>query len=545
VSYDEGVSWQRVSTTTNNSALIDVFFGVVDVRVAPQNDEIGLWFQQQVTIGSEFGTPDQPSGLALASSFTAAFVDVVWDDQATAASWFVEVLDLSAEVRYSEVLTTNTFRYRSDQAAINGIGREFDINVYAINGNGVTSAASTLRVKNEQVVKLTGVTANGIADQIVLEFPQSAEPDFNNFRVYASKTAGFTANASTLVEPNVRTLMYSFPVVYGETWYFRVAGVDVWGIDELNFSDEISAQSGEIVATVIHDDFIETPMLKANAVTAEKITVPNLSAISAVMGTVTSGIFKTSSLNGYRAEMSSEGDFPIWYGTGSTKDAANGKFYVDKNGTVVAKGIDIYDDNDNLVLSSGGTYSGTISSSNVTGLGAMAGIDEINSGNVSTYIANAALTRAQIGALEVDTADINDLAVETLKIAGRAVNLPTSSFSASGVTLSGVSYGTIQSLNLTSEGYEAVITVSVSIGSYVTGVTSMRLRLRNVTTGEVLWTGVAAIGAIAEYVAYAPVSFSVLHSPAIGANYFVLDGISGSGSQIVTNRSITVLEVKR
>lgn len=429
VSYDEGVSWQRVSTTTNNSALIDVFFGVVDVRVAPQNDEIGLWFQQQVTIGSEFGTPDQPSGLALASSFTAAFVDVVWDDQATAASWFVEVLDLSAEVRYSEVLTTNTFRYRSDQAAINGIGREFDINVYAINGNGVTSAASTLRVKNEQVVKLTGVTANGIADQIVLEFPQSAEPDFNNFRVYASKTEGFTANASTLVEPNVRTLMYSFPVVYGETWYFRVAGVDVWGIDELNFSDEISAQSGEIVATVIHDDFIETPMLKANAVTAEKITVPNLSAISAVLGTVTSGIFKTTSTLGYRAEISSEGNYPIWYGVGA-KDDANGVFYVDKNGNMVAKGITIYNDSGDLVLSSGGN----ISSSNIVGLGDIASIDQITAANISTYMEAAAIKNAYIGDAEVDT----------LKIAGQSIILSEGAYS-SGTTAIGLGYTTVLS----------------------------------------------------------------------------------------------------
>lgn len=442
VSYDDGVSWQRVSTTTNNSALIDVFFGTVDIRVAPQNDEIGLWFQKQVTIGSDFGTPSQPSGLALSSAFTGSYVDIEWDEQATAASWFIEVLDLSGDVRYSEVLTANSFRYRADQASVNGIGREFDFAVYAINGNGVTSAATTLRVKNEQVAKISGATANGIADQIVIEIPESAETDFNNFRLYASKTQGFIANASTLVEPNIRTLIYGFPVIYGETWYFRVAGVDIWGIDELNFSDEITAQSGEIVVTVINDDFIETPMLKANAVTAEKITVPNLSAISAVLGTVTSGIYKTSSLNGYRVEMSSEGDYPIWYGSGA-KDATNGKWYVDKSGNMVAKGIAIYDDNDNLVLSSGGA----IQSSSITGLGAMAGIDQIDSSNVSTYIADATIPRAKIGTLEVATADIQEAAVETLTVAGRAIIANESAYSSGSVPVS--NYNTLIQKSIT------------------------------------------------------------------------------------------------
>ncbi|WP_417550112.1 host specificity factor TipJ family phage tail protein [Methylophaga sp.] len=557
ISYDEGVSWQRVATTTTNSALIDVLFGVVDVRVAPQNDEIGKWFQVQVTIGSDFGTPNQPTGLMLSAPFTGNQVDLEWDEQATAASWFVEVLDLTEAVRYSEVLTTNKFRYRADQAAIHGIGREFDIVVYAINANGVTSPSATLRVKNQQIATLSGVTANGIADQIVIQFPESAEPDFNNFRLYASKTNGFTADASTLIEPNIRTLLYSFPVVYGETWYFRAAGVDVWGTDELNFSSQVSAQSGEIVATVIHDDFIETPMLKANAVTAEKITVPSLSAISAVMGTVTSGIFKTSSLNGYRVEMSSEGDFPIWYGTGSTKDAANGKFYVDKNGNLVAKGIAIYDDEDNLILSAGGTYTGSMLASNIDGLGAFASVDQLNAANITTYIAGAAIPNALMGLASIRTANIDVANVETLTIAGNAVTIPASAYGSAEITL-GSSFTTLASVTIQSTGSPISVIASVSLRSFYGGDSEPdspgvgELRLVCTQTGSVLWSTSFNFGGI-RAVSQSPtttretITPAARHTRGVGAATYVLQArrVLPSNASYASNRFIQILEVKR
>ena len=538
ISYDEGVSWQRVSTPTANSALIDVLFGVVDVRVAPQNDEIGQWFQVQVTIGSDFGTPAQPSGLMLSAPFNGNHVDVEWDDQATAASWFVEVLDLTATVRYSEVLTTNAFRYRADQAAIQGIGREFDIVVYAINANGVPSPSATLRVKNQQIATLSGVTANGIADQIVIEFLESAEPDFNNFRLYASKTEGFTPDSSTLVEPNIRTLLYAFPVVYGETWYFRAAGVDVWGMDELNFSNQVSAQSGEIVATVIHDDFIETPMLKANSVTAEKITVPNLSAISAVMGTVTSGIFKTSSLNGYRVEMSSEGDFPIWYGTGSTKDAANGRFYFDKNGNLVAKGIAIYDDEDNLILSAGGDYTGSMLASNIDGLGAFASVDQLTAANITTYIAGAAIPNALIGIAAIDTANIKNAAVETLTIAGRAVTTPVGAYTSGQISPSSGVWTTVQSATIGSTGQ--AIYINGSFTMYLAADLTAQIRIVYAQAGQVIWQGQYNPGAGRNNIC----AFSALHQPPAGNRTYQIQTLVATAS-FVKYRSLSLLEVKR
>ena len=77
--------------------------------------------------------------------------------------------------------------------------------------------------------------------------------------------------------------------------------------------------------------------IAANAITANKISVSNLSAISANMGTLTSGTIQTDSSPNTRVEISSTGNFPIWYGS-NAKTEANAKFYLDNTGNAVFAG---------------------------------------------------------------------------------------------------------------------------------------------------------------------------------------------------------------
>lgn len=62
-------------------------------------------------------------------------------------------------------------------------------------------------------------------------------------------------------------------------------------------------------------------------------------------------------------------------------------------------------------------------------------INQITSANASTFIANAAIARAQIGALSVQTADIVDANITTLKIAGRAVTNPLSALTDAAISV--------------------------------------------------------------------------------------------------------------
>ena len=82
--------------------------------------------------------------------------------------------------------------------------------------------------------------------------------------------------------------------------------------------------------------------------------------------------------------------------------------------------------NSNISISSGGTLSGggggTVSLSGL-GAGNFAWLSQINSGNISTYIAGAAIGTAYIGNAAITNAKIGNAEVDTLKIAGQSVTI--------------------------------------------------------------------------------------------------------------------------
>jgi hypothetical protein len=87
-----------------------------------------------------------------------------------------------------------------------------------------------------------------------------------------------------------------------------------------------------VTSNTIAANAVTADKIVAGAVTAGKISVSQLDAISAAMGTLTSGTIRTSSANNVpRVEISSSGNFPLWYGN-NTKTAANALFYLDTGG---------------------------------------------------------------------------------------------------------------------------------------------------------------------------------------------------------------------
>jgi len=106
---------------------------------------------------------------------------------------------------------------------------------------------------------------------------------------------------------------------------------------------------------------------------------------------------------------------------GASTVGVNGALVVD--GTITASAINT---NGLVIRSATGVPifgAGTnLDVSYVQGLGGFATLNQITDVNSLTYIANGALTRAQIGALNVGTADIQELAVTNGKIGALAVN---------------------------------------------------------------------------------------------------------------------------
>jgi hypothetical protein len=67
-----------------------------------------------------------------------------------------------------------------------------------------------------------------------------------------------------------------------------------------------------------------------------------------------------------------------------------------------------------------------VASGNVSGLGSMALINKISTANIATYMDTGVISNAYIGTAAVQTANIADLSVDTLKIQGNAVTVPVS-----------------------------------------------------------------------------------------------------------------------
>ena len=75
---------------------------------------------------------------------------------------------------------------------------------------------------------------------------------------------------------------------------------------------------------------IDGSLIVDDSITANQFNVSYLSAITADLGTVNAGLFKTAG-SGSRVEMEGGASLPLWYGSGS-KTKSNGTFYVDDSG---------------------------------------------------------------------------------------------------------------------------------------------------------------------------------------------------------------------
>ena len=114
-------------------------------------------------------------------------------------------------------------------------------------------------------------------------------------------------------------------------------------VGEINGVPAVGLQ-GEFIV----DGSIRGTSIVAGTIGAGKISVDNLQALSANMGTLTTGLLRTDAGDpdddpaglGWRVEIEALNStvYPIWYGT-SSKSAANGLFYVTADGQVVIRGL--------------------------------------------------------------------------------------------------------------------------------------------------------------------------------------------------------------
>lgn len=310
----DGLTWRRFAEPSVNGAdLVGVTPGlVVNVRVAGVGLLRGGWAYWTGTAGATVAAPGKVTGLVLESDFVGPAVTIRWDATPRANRYRVETWQGGAK-RGERWVNEPRFTYRVEDAAVDGgPWRAFEFRVVPL-GVGAGGYAS-IQVSNPPVPQLNNILVAANTGGAVWSCDPPPDPDLSGYLVYASTLSGFTPGPSNLVgEFSGPVGQLNLPAGY--TWRLRFAAADRWGRDGLNISGEFSVSPGKIVSTQISDGAILTPHLGAGTVTAEKMLVTRLSAVSTDLGTVNTGAFNVTSdgLGGYGYARSAG----KWWGDGA------------------------------------------------------------------------------------------------------------------------------------------------------------------------------------------------------------------------------------
>tara|TARA_R110002167_G_scaffold60282_4_gene170438 strand:- start:1520 stop:4921 length:3402 start_codon:yes stop_codon:yes gene_type:complete len=187
------------------------------------------------------------------------------------------------------------------------------LNIKTLNNSGT---ATTLYVKNVRVNPVANTAAVAGRTAIRTEQIARASETGELFAQYTVKvdTNGYVSGfglASTLRD----SVPYSEFTIIADKFSIVNPGspakipfilADVNGVSTL-------ALDGNLVA----DGSILARHMTADSISANNITVASLDAIAADLGTITAGTIRTASSPNLRLEISSAGNYPIWFGSGA------------------------------------------------------------------------------------------------------------------------------------------------------------------------------------------------------------------------------------
>lgn len=187
-------------------------------------------------------------------------------------------------------LTLDQNRALSVAAGLTGPQRNIVAKVYTVLNNGQRSSASVLECFNAAPPTATGIAITPGLSALFVDRVSGVDADFAGTIVRYSTSSGFDAAAGggTIGFQSSGPIQIT-GLAAGTTYYLQIADYDAFGLTGLNWSSEFTAATVLIGATEISDGGITTPKLATNAVTAEKINVTSLDAVSGTMGILHTG----------------------------------------------------------------------------------------------------------------------------------------------------------------------------------------------------------------------------------------------------------------
>lgn len=545
-----------------------------------------------ITYAAEAAVLPAVSGLSVEQPFVGRSCRIQWDDYlvASGCTYTVQVYAGSAIKRTVPLLPAPRYEYTFEDAiADGGPFRSLEFRVTAVAPSGRWSKPAVLAAANPQMAAPTGIGTVPAGGSIAVSAALPADSDYAGTKIWVSTSSGFDPAVTPPAYNGTSPSYAALGLTGGQTYYFRIAHYDVFGTDALNSSGEFSvvalheggvrkvtalpanpaAVNGE---TAVFLDVAEATnqrglwgwdgaawqytrsgaSLVANSVTADRMNVANLAAISANMGTITAGnltLDASGFIRGGMTGFSNGTGFWFGYSSGAYKLSLgqSGGSQIVWDGSA----LNIYGSIGQLLLSSGGVQWGGVTGSgkpadNAT-VGATFGTNisgQITAANASTYIAN--------------------LAVDTLQIANNAVTVPSSAYTSGSVISSTINSSTTtvsltgQTIAVTTSGGKAAIIgsmgVSIPYDIYIGAELDMTVWVKRdgaalieQTVFHHQWNG----GSYGTELFVAPISFS--DQPAAGSYTYTI-GVtmtfsiaysSSNASCSLQRRSLIVLEAKK
>ncbi|WP_287110979.1 host specificity factor TipJ family phage tail protein [Methylobacillus sp.] len=324
----DGENWETLGEVTTTSFSFIANTGELHIRVAAFGGVIGPWVYKQINVGEVPPPLDVTGGQVIA---VGQSYEVSWNPVPEATGYYVEVLaGLTPVVRRSFNTQATKFSYTiENMIADGGPWRTVQFRVKATNGLTLSSNWHSVTGTNAAPAAPTLTVVAGLKNVSLTASP-SNELDYAGTIFAASKDPGFTPAPDNYIHSGNSNFFLHQGI--SEQWYYRAAHFDTYGRDGLNWSNEYSSTPssnvGEIyvgatlpttgnydgrIAYLTTDELLYTwsestgqwtvvgasgglgpgtvteDHLAARAVTAQKIAVGKLSAISADMGDLNAG----------------------------------------------------------------------------------------------------------------------------------------------------------------------------------------------------------------------------------------------------------------
>lgn len=260
-----GNKWagRRQTTDTSIDFLVD-YAATVYIRVAAVNVDIGPWTTWTGEVGYAANPPAAPVGLALASAWTGTSLQTTWQPVPDSQGYRVTVYPTGSPtpLREDESLSTSYDYTLAKSLADGNTSRALTVKVTAANSAGQSTAA-TLDATNAvpgAATSLASFLDTGTTYNCTWTFAVPA--DFLKFRVYRGLTPGFTPSSGNMVYEG--TTAGCQITTGGNTNYWKVATMDVWGTEETMSSEATIIGTNTYTALIagshrsfITDDFTD------------------------------------------------------------------------------------------------------------------------------------------------------------------------------------------------------------------------------------------------------------------------------------------------